>query len=97
MTKRIVALLLSIICCLGIFTACHDRKIDGEIIKGAEVKLYLAEPVYDLDPANAYYNDATTSIVNLLFETLFKINENGTVKTVKMCTACIRTGNYTKA
>ena len=26
-----------------------------------------------------------------------KINENGTVKTVKMCTACIRTGNYVKA
>ena len=26
-----------------------------------------------------------------------KINEGGTVKTVKMCTACIRTGNYVKA
>jgi large subunit ribosomal protein L28 len=26
-----------------------------------------------------------------------KINENGTVKTVKMCAACIRTGNYVKA
>ncbi len=26
-----------------------------------------------------------------------KINDEGTVKTVKMCTACIRTGNYTKA
>ena len=26
-----------------------------------------------------------------------KINDNGTVKTVKMCTSCIRTGNFTKA
>ena len=26
-----------------------------------------------------------------------KINEGGTIKTVKMCTACIRTGNYVKA
>ncbi len=26
-----------------------------------------------------------------------KINENGTVKTVKMCAACIRTGNFVKA
>lgn len=26
-----------------------------------------------------------------------KINDNGTVKTVKMCTRCIRTGNYVKA
>ncbi|MBQ4335994.1 MAG: 50S ribosomal protein L28 [Lentisphaeria bacterium] len=25
------------------------------------------------------------------------INENGQVKTVKLCTGCIRTGNYTKA
>ena len=26
-----------------------------------------------------------------------RINDNGTVKTVKMCAACIRTGNYCKA
>lgn len=26
-----------------------------------------------------------------------KINENGTVKTVKMCVSCIRTGNFCKA
>ena len=26
-----------------------------------------------------------------------KINEGGTGKTVKMCAACIRTGNYVKA
>ena len=26
-----------------------------------------------------------------------RINEGGTVKTVKMCVRCIRTGNFTKA
>ena len=26
-----------------------------------------------------------------------KINENGTIKTVKMCVSCIRTGNFSKA
>lgn len=26
-----------------------------------------------------------------------KIDESGTVKTVKLCTSCIRTGNFTKA
>ena len=26
-----------------------------------------------------------------------RINDNGTVKTVKMCASCIRTGNYEKA
>jgi large subunit ribosomal protein L28 len=26
-----------------------------------------------------------------------RINDNGTVKSVKLCAACIRTGNYVKA
>ena len=33
----------------------------------------------------------------IIFMDRGKIVEDGTVKTVKMCTACIRTGNYTKA
>ncbi len=28
---------------------------------------------------------------------MVKINEGGTVKTVKLCTGCIRTGNFNKA
>ena len=62
MTKRITALLLSIICCLGLLTACYDSQIDGEIIKGAEITLYLSEPVYDLDPALCYNNDSALQI-----------------------------------
>ena len=80
MTKRIIALLLSIICCLGLLTACYDRKIDGEIIKGAEITLYLAEPVYDLDPALCYVNDSALQLTGLLFDTLFTINENGKIE-----------------
>lgn len=80
MTKRIIALLLSIVCCLGLLTACHDKKIDGEIIKGAEITLYLAEPVYDLDPALCYNNDSALQLTGLLFDTLFTINEKGKVK-----------------
>ncbi len=80
MTKRITALLLSIICCLGLFTACYDSKIDGEIIKGAEVTLYLSEPVYDLDPALCYNNDSALQICGLIFDTLFTINEKGKVE-----------------
>ncbi len=80
MTKRIIALLLSIICCLGLLTACYDRNIDGEIIKGAEIKLYLAEPVYDLDPALCYNNDSALQLAGLLFDTLFTINAKGKVE-----------------
>lgn len=80
MTKRITALLLSIICCLGLLTACYDSKIDGEIIKGAEITLYLSEPVYDLDPALCFNNDSALQVVGLIFDTLFKINEKGKIE-----------------
>ncbi len=80
MTKRITALILSIICCLGLLTACYDSKIDGETIKGAEITLYLAEPVYDLDPALCYNNDSALQIAGLIFDTLFKINEKGKIE-----------------
>lgn len=80
MTKRIIALLLSIICCLGLLTACYDKNIDGEIIKGAEITLYLAEPVYDLDPALCYNNDSALQLTGLLFDTLFTINADGKIE-----------------
>lgn len=79
MTKRITALLLSIICCLGLLTACYDRKIDGEYVKGAEITLYLSEPVYELDPALCYTNDSALQLCGLIFDTLFTINEKGKV------------------
>ena len=82
MTKRILA---SVLClamlasALVVFSGCgdSDKKVED---KGQYLTMYLSDQVYDLDPANAFYNDGTTSIVNLLFETLFKINENGKVK-----------------
>ena len=79
MTKRITALLLSIICCLGLLTACYDKKIDGEYVKGAEITLYLSEPVYELDPALCYTNDSALQICGLIFDTLFTIDANGKV------------------
>ena len=79
MTKRITALLLSVICCLGLLTACYDKNIDGEFIKGAEITLYLSGPVYELDPALCYNNDSALQICGLIFDTLFTINEDGKV------------------
>lgn len=79
MTKRILAsvlCLVMLVCSLACLSACSADDED----KGQYLTMYLSDQVYDLDPANAYYNDATTSIVNLLFETLFKVNEKGQVK-----------------
>ncbi|MBQ7380038.1 MAG: hypothetical protein IJW70_10235 [Clostridia bacterium] len=82
MTKRILASVLCLVLLAGslvCLSSCSDdeKKVED---KGQYLTMYLSDQVYDLDPANAYFNDATTSIVNLLFETLFKVNENGKVK-----------------
>ncbi len=82
MTKRILASVLCLVMLVGslvCLSACgeEDKKTED---KGQYLTMYVADQVYDLDPANAFYNDGTTSIVNLLFETLFKINDSGKVK-----------------
>ncbi|MGM9642050.1 MAG: ABC transporter substrate-binding protein [Eubacteriales bacterium] len=81
MTKRITALILSLLCCLGIFTACQGSiTADDDPIKGAEITMYLCEPVYDLDPALCYNNDSATQLCGLLFDTLFTVNSKGKVE-----------------
>ena len=83
MTKRILASVLCLVMLVGslaCLSACGDKKDKKTEDKGQYLTMYLADQVYDLDPANAFYNDGTTTIVNLLFETLFKLNDNGKVK-----------------
>jgi len=77
MKKRIASLILAVIFILMAFTACHDRKIDGEIYKGAELRLYLNEMVYELDPALCLNNDSALQVCSLIYETLFSIDEDG--------------------
>ena len=82
MTKRILASVLCLVMLVGslvCLSACGEKDKKTED-KGQYLTMYVADQVYDLDPANAFYNDGTTSIVNLLFETLFKINDSGKVK-----------------
>ncbi len=83
MTKRILASALCLVMLVGslaCLSACGDNKDKKTEDKGQYLTMYLSDQVYDLDPANAFYNDGTTTIVNLLFETLFKLNDNGKVK-----------------
>lgn len=79
MTKRIIALILVAVCLCCSLISCHDSNIDGEIVKGAQIKMYLSEMVYDLDPAFALNNDAATQVCGLIFDTLFILDENGDV------------------
>lgn len=74
MTKRIFALLLCVAMLAGALVGCSNRDY-GE--SGQSITVYLTNNVYDLDPANAYKNDALASVVGLMFDTLFVLNDNG--------------------
>lgn len=78
MMKRIFALLLCAATLLTTFVGCSSE--DGEEFKGQYITTYLTDNVYDLDPANAYKNEALSKVVGLMFDTLFTLDNNGKVK-----------------
>ena len=79
MMKRVMALILCLLMCVSAVSLASCSKKD-EDYKGEYIIMYLTENIYDLDPANAYYNEATRNVVSMLFETLFTLDENGKVK-----------------
>ena len=76
MKKRIVALTLCLAFLLLALVGCARNEED----KGAYIRMYLSEPVYDLDPLNAFDNQAALQIVSLIYEGLFTVDEDGDVK-----------------
>lgn len=78
MMKRIFALLLCLVTLLTAFTGCAGSSDEED--RGQYITMYLTDNVYDLDPANAYNNEALAKVVGLMFDTLFKLDENGNVK-----------------
>ncbi len=85
MTKRIISLLLCLLMVVPLLMACQDAGDDKnneeeEEDKGAYIKMYIADVVYDLDPAYSLNNKSTQKITSLLFSNLFKLDEKGKVK-----------------
>lgn len=77
MIKKIIALTLCLIMLGTAFVGCAEKDPSD---KGAYVKMYLSDMVYDLDPANAYANESALKIVSLIFDNLFVLDDNGKVK-----------------
>ncbi len=48
--------------------------------RGAYISMYIADEVYDFDPANAYNNASALKVVSLLYSPLFSLDEKGNVK-----------------
>jgi oligopeptide transport system substrate-binding protein len=79
MMKRVIALTLCLLMIVPVFAGCAN-KADAEEDPGAYVYMYLADQVYDLDPAYAYNNESALKVVSLVFDSLFTLDSNGKVK-----------------
>lgn len=77
MLKKIIALLLCVLMMIPFFSSCSTR---DENDLGPMITMYLTDEIYNFDPFYAYYNASTLNIVSLLFETLFKLDEDGVIQ-----------------
>ncbi len=77
MLKRVFALILCVVLLIPCLAACAER---DELDLGPYITMYLTDEIYNFDPATAYYNSGTLSVVNMMFETLFELNEDGEVE-----------------
>ena len=73
MMKRVVALALCLLMLLPCIVACSKPAND----KGAYVRMFLTEKIYDFDPLNAFENADNLQIVSMLFSGLFYADEDG--------------------
>lgn len=73
MMKRVIALVL----CLATVLLCLVACSHGEEDKGAYIRLYLTEEIYDFDPLSAFDDADALQVIDLLFEGLFEADENG--------------------
>jgi len=78
MMKKLVCLTLCLCMLVAVFAGCSDK--DDKYYDGAYVTMYIADEMYDFDPANAYNNESALKIVSLLFDNLFVLNEKGKVE-----------------
>ena len=78
MKKRIISLMLCLLMIGSALVGCTSGPDESD--KGAYIKMYLTDMVYDLDPANAFNNESALKIVSLLFDNLFVLDDDGKVK-----------------
>ncbi len=74
--KRIISVLL-LVTLLFTTAACLTSCSEDD---GAEISVYLTERIYNFDPAGSYVDDATISILHLIYEPLFTLDDDGDVQ-----------------
>ena len=77
MLKRIVSLVLCLMMILPILAGCAAKDPSD---KGAQISMYLSDPLYNFDPAAAYGNESALKVVSLIFDNLFVLDSKGKVQ-----------------
>lgn len=72
--KKIISLLLCLVFCLGALVGCGGLKEDE---KGANIRMFLTDYPYTLDPAVVPLNSDVDQILSLIYEPLTTIDEDG--------------------
>ena len=76
--KKIIALLLTLVMLVGAcasLTACSEPENPG-----AQIAVYLGEEIYDFDPSDYYVDDAAAQVLSLIYEPLFRLDDDGDLK-----------------
>ncbi len=73
--KRIISLVLTLVMLLGMLTALTSCGAPEDA--GAEIAVYLGQEIYDFDPTEYYVNNNAETLMGLLYEPLFRVNEKG--------------------
>ena len=76
--KKIFSLVLVLSLLLSsalVLTSCGAPKNEG-----AQIPVYLGEPIYDFDPTDYYVDSNADQLMSLLYEPLFTLTEKGKLK-----------------
>lgn len=74
-TTRIICLVLCLLTLAGPLAGCASK----DTTVGPQINMYLSSEVYNLDPAYAHVDSSASKLLGLLFEGLYKLDDNGKV------------------
>ncbi len=75
--KKILVMLLCAVTVLSVFASCTKNYENEDV--GATIPVYIADEIANFDPAYSNLDDAAIKILGLLYEGLYRVNENGKV------------------
>lgn len=78
--KKVLALTMALILLASVLVGCRttlEKDAEGNLDRGAVIKMYLTTEVFNFDPQIAINDDAMLQIFSLLFEGLTKLDSDG--------------------